>query len=73
MAGQHGLIARKGVRLYDCGPRCPRHTPAAIIGEPEPDELLARHRAMQTDGADNSRTLLQPVDGFPHPPGQGGP
>jgi len=37
--------ATEGVRWYLPGPRCPRHTPAALAGEPEPDELLARRRA----------------------------
>jgi hypothetical protein len=59
--------ARDGVRLYACGPRCPIHTPAAMAGEPEPDELLARHRS----------ALPPPVqpdpNGFPYPPGLGGP
>lgn len=58
---------RDGVRLYACGPRCPRHTPAAVAGEPEPDELLARHRSAMLPS-------VQPgPNGFPHPPGQGGP
>ncbi|MFI0487533.1 hypothetical protein [Actinomadura sp. 9N215] len=28
------------VRPYVVGPRCRRHTPAALAGRPEPDELL---------------------------------
>lgn len=67
---------REGVRLYACGPRCPNHTPAAMAGEIEPDELLAFHRvatlliddSRQTDGL----SLTAP-NAFPHPPGQGGP
>lgn len=30
----------EGLRLYACGHRCPSHTPAALAGKPEPDELL---------------------------------
>ena len=37
--------ATDGVRWYLPGPRCPEHTPSAMAGVPEPDELLARHRA----------------------------
>lgn len=37
--------ATDGLRLYPSGWRCPLHTPAAIAGEPEPDQILARQRA----------------------------
>ncbi|MGP4030213.1 hypothetical protein [Actinomadura sp. 3N407] len=34
------------VRPYTVGPRCRRHTPAALAGRPEPDDLLQRARAV---------------------------
>ncbi|WUI01941.1 hypothetical protein OHR68_09060 [Spirillospora sp. NBC_00431] len=33
------------VRAYVVGPRCRSHTPAALAGRPEPDELAARAAA----------------------------
>jgi hypothetical protein len=36
--------AADGVRRFVTGYRCPLHTPAALMGEPEPDELLREHR-----------------------------
>lgn len=35
----------EAVRHYASGYRCSQHTPAALAGEPEPDQLLAEHRA----------------------------
>lgn len=35
------------VRPYGSGPRCSRHSPAALLGEPEPDEMLARAKAIR--------------------------
>jgi hypothetical protein len=32
-------------RFFVIGARCRDHTPSAQAGVPEPDELLARHRA----------------------------
>jgi len=32
----------EGVRAYVVGPRCRLHTPAALAGRPEPEELPAR-------------------------------
>ncbi|MER7213156.1 hypothetical protein ABT340_39350 [Streptosporangium sp. NPDC000239] len=34
-----------GVRPYIAGPRCPRHTPAALAGQPEPGNTLHEHNA----------------------------
>jgi hypothetical protein len=34
----------EGVRLYGCGTRCPKHTPSALRGQLEPDELLEQGR-----------------------------
>lgn len=34
-----------GVRLFVVGPRCRSCTPSREAGVPEPDVLLARHRA----------------------------
>lgn len=58
-----------GIRLYACGPRCPRHTPAALAGELEPDQLLANRSAQVLDGW----TTPPGPNSFPYPPGQGGP
>ncbi len=38
--------ATEGARWHLPGPRCPAHTPSRQAGVPEPDELLARHRAV---------------------------
>lgn len=37
--------ATDGVRFFVVGLRCRSCTPSALAGQPEPDELLARHRA----------------------------
>lgn len=34
-----------GVRQFVIGGRCAGHTPSSVAGVPEPDVLLARHRA----------------------------
>ena len=34
-----------GTRLFVVGLRCVAHSPSAVAGVPEPDVLLARHRA----------------------------
>jgi hypothetical protein len=39
------------VRRYVTGLRCWRHSPAAVAGELEPDELLAQHRARLPEAA----------------------
>ncbi len=36
----YSSCARTDTRPYACGPRCPDHTPSALAGVPEPDELL---------------------------------
>lgn len=53
----HGDFCRSTdrVRAFGSGPRCGRHTPAALAGEPEPDELLARAQRIRAGliGADS--------------------
>ena len=61
--------ASSGLRPYPCGWRCPQHTPAALAGQIEPDEIRDRHHAALALLVDNLDAL--PV--YPHPPGQGGP
>lgn len=57
------------VRLYPCGWRCARHTPAALAGEPEPDQIAAVRRAALVSVADTLGAA--PIHSYP--PGQGGP
>ena len=59
----------EGIRPYPCGWRCARHTPAALAGQPEPDQVAAEHRAAVALLADT----LDATPVYPHPPGQGGP
>jgi hypothetical protein len=35
--GHGGSCGRPDTRPYACGPRCPDHTPAQLLGRPEPD------------------------------------
>lgn len=42
-------------RRYQSGMRCPDHTPAAMAGQPEPDELLRRHRAALATATEENR------------------
>lgn len=39
------------VRPFIGGPRCRAHTPAALAGRPEPDELAARAAAARSNGS----------------------
>lgn len=39
--------ATEGLRPYPCGFRCAKHTPAALAGQPEPDAVAAKARAIR--------------------------
>jgi hypothetical protein len=73
----HDCGATEGVRPYSCGPRCPRHTPAALAGKPEPDELLALRRTAELLHRKWRPTAAVAQTGATalhlHPPGLGGP
>lgn len=46
--GWSDCVQHTGLRLYAAGFRCPSHTPAALAGSPEPDELIIIGRANVT-------------------------